>query len=89
MDSHPRQTSSVYSNFELDELLDHITADTREQQTYTIRQLEVERLREENTLLQNKLFAVRECATHLYQIVWKTMAISTQLKTIQSRLERF
>jgi septation ring formation regulator EzrA len=89
MDGHTRQTSSVYSNFELDELLSHITTQTREQQDHTIRRLEVERLEEENTLLQMKLSAVRDCATRLYEAVWKTMTTTTQLETLQSKMERF
>lgn len=65
MDPEPRPTSSVYSDsFPLDDLLERVTEQTKDQEQRTIRALLDDRER-----LTRELHSLRRCWDSLYQII--------------------
>lgn len=84
MESGPRPASSVYSDqFELDELLHHLSEQTQVQRAFL-----VEALEKENKLLSFELIVERQVWESLYHCMVEIVEIADQLKVLQRDAER-
>lgn len=81
MSSNARQTSSLYSSFELEDLVRQISSEAREQETHTISQME-----KENELLITELWSLKSASSHLYQVFCTSRDIALQLSTLHKQV---
>jgi hypothetical protein len=81
MSSNARQTSSIYSSFELEDLVRQISSEAREQENYTIAQME-----EENEKLKAELWSLKSASSSLYQVFCNSRDIAMQLSTLHKQV---
>ena len=81
MDPSTRQTSSVYSEFELEDLLRQISTQAREQEVYTIEQVE-----RENEALRTRISSLKDATSSLYQLFCFSRDMAMQLLSLRTNV---